>query len=305
MRRTVLCGVVALLAATGSGCGGSLLPAGTTRTAGNVEVTPLSLHRQGRTVEVQVRVRNLSRQVAYVDPPIETHLDIGTLKPLSGLGHCAGAAGFPLTSMLGPGDTIVGCLGFTLPAGAAPKTLQYGGSLAGPALTWDAGSIPAIGRSTTDAPPVPVTARLGTPATVTGKDFGTEPTGQAAEYVDARVTVTPDPLTDPAPTGEFDHPEDGNRVVAVRVTLRNTGTRPYWALPDGELLLWDSEGHAYDGDVTVTTSIGPMFRGQVVPPGGQATGWISYQLPRRALLTRVEYVLTQGGTSAVAFWKAR
>src|SRR3954469_7746126 len=115
MRRTVLCGVFALLAAAGSGCGGSLLPAGGTRTAGNVEVTPLSLRRQGSTVEVKVRVRNLSRQVVYVDPPIETHLDIGTPKPLTGLGHCAGAAGFPLSSVLGPGDTIAGCLGFTLP----------------------------------------------------------------------------------------------------------------------------------------------------------------------------------------------
>jgi Domain of unknown function (DUF4352) len=297
--------MVALLAAAGSGCGGSLLPAGGTKAAGNVEVTPLSLRRQGSAVEVQIRVRNLTGQVAYVDPPIETHLDVGTSKPLTGLGRCAGATGFPLTSVLGPGDTIAGCLGFSLPAGATPKTLQYGRGLAGPALSWNAGSIPGIARGTVDAPPAPVTARLGTPATVTGTDFGSEPTGQAAQYVPTSVAVTPDTLTDPAPTGQFDHPDDGNRVVAVRVTLRNTGTRPYWALPDSELLLWDSEGHAYGGDVTVTTSMGPMFRGQVVPPGGQATGWVSYQVPRRAVLSRVEYVLSQGGTGAVASWKAR
>lgn len=298
--------MVALLAAAGSGCGGSLFSTGDTKTAGNLEVTPLSLHQAGRTVAVQLRVRNTSGRIAFVDPPIETHLDIGTLKPLDGLGHCTGAAGFPLTSTLGPGDAITGCLAFSLPPGAAPKTLQYGHSLAGgPGMSWDAGSIPAIGAGTADAPPAPATAGLDTPATVTGKDFGSEPTGQSAEYVDARVTVTPNSLNDPAPTGQFDHPEEGNRVVAVRVTLRNAGTRPYWALPDSELLLWDSEGHAYGGDVTVTTSLGPMFQGQVVPPGGQATGWISYQLPQHATLTRLEYVLAQGDSHAVAFWKAR
>jgi hypothetical protein len=40
--------MVALLAAAGSGCGGSLLPAGGTKTVGTVEVTPLSLHRRRR-----------------------------------------------------------------------------------------------------------------------------------------------------------------------------------------------------------------------------------------------------------------
>ncbi|MFL6077053.1 MAG: DUF4352 domain-containing protein [Mycobacteriales bacterium] len=314
MRRTVLHAAVPLaLVAAVSGCGGSLplTGGGATKTlvtgTGRQEITPLSLRRVGNKVEVTIRVRNASGQVQYADPAIMTRLDVGTAKTVDGLEGCASSPGFPLSPHLGPGDTMVGCLGFTLPAGTSPRQLQYGGRSRGlgpTGLAWDAGSIPGSAPATVDAPPVPVGRPAGTPATLTGRDYGSEPNVDAGDQsVDTRIQVTPDSLTDPAPTDRFENPALGNRVVALRLTIRNTGSHPFWALPDSELLLWDAEGHAHDGDVTVTSTAGPLFEGQLIQPGGQASGWVTCQLPQRAALTRIEYVLEYGGAGAVASWK--
>ncbi|MCA1667637.1 MAG: DUF4352 domain-containing protein [Thermomicrobia bacterium] len=100
------------------------------------------------------------------------------------------------------------------------------------------------------------------------------------------MAVTVNEVRDPAPPTDFSKPKDGNRFVAVDVTIENTDTKPasYNAL---YATVKDTDGRQYDA--TFTDVVNPALSAGDNSPGDKIRGWVVFEVPVGAKMATFKY----------------
>ncbi|WP_405785201.1 DUF4352 domain-containing protein [Streptomyces sp. NBC_01378] len=90
-------------------------------------------------------------------------------------------------------------------------------------------------------------------------------------------------------------PAAGNRLVAAKFTIVETGTGAYQDSGYAEANVFDANGQGYQGKPgipTVGDSLGPNM---IIKPGERVTGWIVFEVPKDAKITSVTYLMEKVG----------
>jgi hypothetical protein len=115
------------------------------------------------------------------------------------------------------------------------------------------------------------------------------------------LELTADRLVKARSRGTGSKPAHGMRLLAVRLELAATGSETYRRGPQSIATLVDRTGVRYHPDPTFRqTSAGRALPEAVrVRPGRRVTGYLIFPVPRRAVISRVEYAvdLAYGGTA--------
>ncbi|MCX4539702.1 hypothetical protein [Streptomyces sp. NBC_01565] len=113
-----------------------------------------------------------------------------------------------------------------------------------------------------------------------------------------RLDVTLVQVVDPASPA----PDDSGRLVGVQLRLENTGSAVYKDSPASCAHLLDVAGQRFDG-LNATIPAGPGFPETVtLAPGGTATGFVTFRLPKDAGLAAVQFALNGGLADDVGQW---
>lgn len=115
-----------------------------------------------------------------------------------------------------------------------------------------------------DEPEEPEEARIGDVLTLATQD-------------DGEIQVTVREVHDPAEPGEFAGPDDGERYVAVELTIANTGEETYDDTPDNSGTLVDTE---HVGHRTTLSEVEDCdsFNGVTISPGDQRRGCLVFEV---------------------------
>jgi hypothetical protein len=259
---------------------------------GDLELTPLAAlpSRAGQALlHVGLRVRNTGGGMVRFTST--------TAKLTDSRGTAAGTVTtpdpayppFPPAIALGPGQTIIGYLTYTVSPPFQPGTLRF------QTASWPVNTIPRDPMGGTLLPPKR-TAPLGQPVTINGTDNTADPAaGKPPAPVELLVRALK--VTDPAATGSTAPP--GYRIVTVTFLVRNIGPNPYWTEPPTSMWALDGDGYAYPAVAS------PTFPTSVLPRGATKTGEVLFPVPQRARLSYLEISVTTGDPAAIAQWTAR
>ncbi|MFG1701088.1 DUF4352 domain-containing protein [Nonomuraea sp. NPDC049309] len=118
-----------------------------------------------------------------------------------------------------------------------------------------------------------------------------------------KVTVTVNRVIDPAtPAGDFLKPEAGKKLVAVELTLANTGQTDYDDTPLVSAWLIDHENHQYTPGLDRIRE-GQAFGGSVSISGGDSRkGVVVFEVPQTARPAKLQYAIKGGLGSQRAEW---
>ncbi|MFI5979671.1 DUF4352 domain-containing protein [Streptomyces sp. NPDC051555] len=139
---------------------------------------------------------------------------------------------------------------------------------------------------------------------------GRLPAGPTGETISLRgngpgelLDVTLVAVTDPATPRTADPARDpAQRLVSVEFRLVNTGTAAYTDAPrDGSYLL-DLGGKRYSGVARATTAGTEFPDGHSLAPGDRTTGSVTFELPRDARPSAVQFALNGGTADDIGQW---
>jgi hypothetical protein len=138
------------------------------------------------------------------------------------------------------------------------------------------------------------TAKVGQPITIKGNEDG------------SKLQVTVKKIQNARPTDQFSTVDKGKRLVAVRFRLVNTGTAPYDDAPSNGAKVVDKSGQQYESDIFFDNiSAGEMLPSSVkLAPKNKALGYITFQVPKRAKITQVQFSM-DSGFGGTAQWNVR
>jgi hypothetical protein len=157
-------------------------------------------------------------------------------------------------------------------------------------------SVRASGASQADAPPASAMAGAGVGDTIelAGMDQGEQ------------IAATVERVVDPArPATEFDHPDSGQRLVAVQLKLVNTGSTVYSDSPDNGAILVDRSGESFNSDLS-STSAGASFPGSVnISPGSKRLGFVVFEVPKSSAIDTFQFTLDSGFADQTGEWSVR
>lgn len=143
----------------------------------------------------------------------------------------------------------------------------------------------------------PQKAKIGVMITLTGADDS-----GVADKLKLAVEVNKVVLG-AAWKGAFAKPGKGQRLVAVRFMIKNTGTALYDDSPAYGAKLVDGDGHTYD-PLEAAVANGPGFGNNVKLRHGQSkSGYIVFLVPKIAKIVNVEYALNAGYAADSAQWE--
>ncbi|PZG04394.1 DUF4352 domain-containing protein, partial [Nonomuraea aridisoli] len=154
-------------------------------------------------------------------------------------------------------------------------------------------------RPETDAPPAeddvatpqPSTAAVGGALTLAGNDPGLE------------MTVTVTKLVDPATGDQFSQPGTGRKLVAVELTLENSGQAVYSDSPTNGAVLIDAEGQQYHSTLHDVQE-GQSFGGSAtINTGDVRKGVIVFEVPEPARAAKFQFTLNSGFADQTGEWK--
>ncbi|MFF7953956.1 DUF4352 domain-containing protein [Streptomyces griseorubiginosus] len=148
----------------------------------------------------------------------------------------------------------------------------------------------ATQQSTPTASPSPSVASVGDTLTLTGDES-------------EKVAVTVVKVVDPAAgKDEFSSPDSGKRFVAVQFRLKNVGSKVFDDAPDNDAKVKDEQGQQFDPSL-LETSAGPGFGGSVtLPSGDSGLGFINFEVPATARITKIQFTLNSGFANDVGQW---
>jgi hypothetical protein len=111
-------------------------------------------------------------------------------------------------------------------------------------------------------------------------------------------------VKDPAhAASEWMAPDAGNRYVAVRVSLRNTGSIAYDDSPSNGAVVVDSQDQSYDA--SMADVIEPGLGSPKIAVGKRRVGWITFEVPKRAKLVTFQLTLDSGFAEQTGEWALR
>lgn len=103
----------------------------------------------------------------------------------------------------------------------------------------------------------------------------------------ARLTLHS--ISDPyLPTDPDSRPQDGERFVAIEVTVRNEGDVPYVADGLADWTLIDAGARAYDPNPLVNLSQ-PLGSKHLNPRGDAVRGWVGFVVPEAAAIKTLQF----------------
>lgn len=134
------------------------------------------------------------------------------------------------------------------------------------------------------------TLRPTLPPTATRMPPTATPAPPAAVHVGERgigrgFAITVNEVQDPSPAKQYSQPKEGNRWVAVDVTIENTGAALFYAQPF-DVRLQDADNHSYL--VTVGSAEPPLLNTQI-GPNEAARGWVSFEIASGIQLATIKY----------------
>lgn len=154
-----------------------------------------------------------------------------------------------------------------------------------PATTEPAGTTPDETVASTTAPAGPLS--IGTSI--------------ALASTDTRLDVTLLELADPAPPTEFFEPEPGNKLVAIRLRLVNTGSADYTDTPTIGAVLIDSSSQQYTS-AFFSTQLGPDLGSVRILPDDVRTGWITFEVAEAVTPAKLQWTADAGFADDIGQW---
>lgn len=102
---------------------------------------------------------------------------------------------------------------------------------------------------------------------------------------------------------EFTKPADGKRFVAVQFRIKATGSKAYSDAPMNSAKLLDAQGQAF-GTAIADTKAGPSFQVPAnIAPGESALGFLTFEVPKDAVLAKAQFSLDSGIADQTGQWK--
>ncbi|MFG2076014.1 DUF4352 domain-containing protein [Nonomuraea maritima] len=136
----------------------------------------------------------------------------------------------------------------------------------------------------------PTTAAVGGSLTLAGNDPGLKVTVTVARVVDR---ATPDRLS---------QPDTGKRLVAVEVTLQNSGQAVYDDSPSNGAILIDGEGQQYRTTLRTVQEGQGLGGGVTINTGDIRKGVIVFELPESASPAKFQFTLNSGFADQTGEW---
>ncbi len=133
------------------------------------------------------------------------------------------------------------------------------------------------------------TAKVGDKITLAGSDEN------------LKVAVTVLKVVNTRSTDAFE-PEKGNRFVAVRIALKNTGTLPYDDSPSNGAKLLDADDQQYDAALVTGVAAGPLLDSVKMAPGKGRQGVIVFSVPKSAKPASFQFTLDSGFAPQTGEW---
>ncbi|MEU0414741.1 DUF4352 domain-containing protein [Streptomyces griseorubiginosus] len=109
-------------------------------------------------------------------------------------------------------------------------------------------------------------------------------------------------MVDPAAgKDDFSSPDSGKRFVAVQFRLKNVSSQVFDDSPDNDAKVKDTQGQQFEPSFS-ETSAGPDFGGSVTLTRGDiALGFITFEVPATAKITKVQFTLDSGFANNVGY----
>lgn len=133
-------------------------------------------------------------------------------------------------------------------------------------------------------------ASVGDPITLHGSDSGLE------------VRVTVQDVIDPAPFEQYFGPGRGKKLVAVKLSLANTGTEVYNDSPSNGAAIIDRQDRGYTTALLPTTAC-PDLGSPTIRPNDRRVGCITFEVPKRAKLRAFQFTLDSGFGPETGEWQ--
>jgi hypothetical protein len=129
--------------------------------------------------------------------------------------------------------------------------------------------------------------------TIAAKGFD----GESADVTVVKV------VDNPRAADEFSTPDSGKRFYAVQFRIKDTGSKAYSDSPSIGAEVVDSKGQSYDSDFINDTKAGPSFPATVnIAHGDSRLGFITFQVPKGAKITQIQFSLDDGMSDQTAQW---
>lgn len=106
----------------------------------------------------------------------------------------------------------------------------------------------------------------------------------------------------PKSSNEYIQPDKGKKWVAVQLKITNTGTEVYDDSPDNCGQAADTQGQRYSSQYVDSLAAGPSFPSLNLPPGEKALGWVTFEVPKSARITTIQYTADSGMGNSTAQW---
>ncbi|MDR7170509.1 hypothetical protein J2W56_004260 [Nocardia kruczakiae] len=167
------------------------------------------------------------------------------------------------------------------------------GSEGSTVVTTPASAPPSGGGATSAAKGAPASAHVGDALTIAGMDKG------------SKATVTVVQVTDNAtPADEFNTPPTGKRLYGVQFRIANVGTAAYDDSPSNGAKVVDVQGQSFEAAIASKITEGASFAAQTtIAPGDSGLGYIVFEVPADAQITKVQFALDSGFADQKAQWQ--
>ncbi|GAA1975008.1 DUF4352 domain-containing protein [Kitasatospora viridis] len=171
---------------------------------------------------------------------------------------------------------------------------------------------PTSSGSTVSTKPKQTAAGTSTPGSPAGSPAAKSPTvakvgdtialkgmsnGASADITVVKVVDNAQSATDGST------PADGKRWIAIQFRIKNTGSAAYSDAPSNGATVRDDQGQSYDAVVDDTTA-GQSFPVPLnIAPGDSALGFITFEVPTGAKLTKAQFALDSGFADQSGQWQ--
>ncbi len=117
------------------------------------------------------------------------------------------------------------------------------------------------------------------------------------------LAVTLTKVVDPASAADDAFaPAGGNRLVATQFRLANVGSVGFTDAIDNDVQVIDGQGQGYQSTLD-EVSAGPSFPEVRIAPGDSRLGYVVFEVPQSAHLSKVQFVPDSGMASDTGEWR--
>ncbi|MGH8910027.1 MAG: DUF4352 domain-containing protein [Egibacteraceae bacterium] len=156
----------------------------------------------------------------------------------------------------------------------------------------DAAATETVAPTSTPEPEPTETASVGSTISLTGNDEGAEIAVKVVEVIDGAAGT------------QFSLPQAGNKFIAVRVELSNTGQAVYLDSPSNGTRLINAANEQFTATIAQVQGCQEFAGGSVtLSPGSTALGCLIFEVPVDAVAARFQFTLDSGFGPETGIWE--